>query len=139
MKPSERGFILPPFVLQILPYAIGALAVMIALAWTYRVIKESGRAEVRAEWAAAVAAQREKEASQAQAAAVNMEKENAKAKVIYRTLTREVDRVVDRVEYRDRECFSADLLQLAQRAIRGGAGPDPAEPDKPVPGAPAPR
>ena len=98
-------------------------------------IHEAGKDEVLLEWSKASAAQRAKEQKQGNAAADKKEKGDAKAKVVYRTITKEVDRVV--VEYRDRACLDPDGLRLARAAIRGEV-PDPAQPDKPLRPAPGP-
>lgn len=67
------------------------------------------------------------------AAAGQLETENAKERVVYRTITQTVDRVVDRPVYRS-ICFDDVGLRLARDAI-AGALTDPAESDAVVPGA----
>lgn len=50
----------------------------------------------------------------------NYEGDNAKAKVIYRTITRDVDKVVDRPVYRN-VCLDDDGMRLANLALAGVA------------------
>ncbi len=66
--------------------------------------------------------------------AEKLEVKREKAKIIYRTITKEVDKVVERPVYRN-TCLDADGLRLARCAIRGQS-PDTCKPDKPLPGAP---
>lgn len=66
------------------------------------------------------------------AAAGQLETENAKERVVYRTITQTVDRVVDRPVYRA-VCLDDDGLRLARAAIAGTPA-DPAQPDGTVPG-----
>lgn len=58
---KQRGFVIPPFVLQFLPYILAAIAIAAALAWLHRSVKESGRAEIRAEWAEANRKEKERQ------------------------------------------------------------------------------
>ena len=122
----ERGF-------GLIVYAVLALAIMVAIGMGYKAVKDAGRDEVRAEWAEANREQREKEAAQAGKAAEKLEAKREKAKVIYRTITKEVDRVVERPVYRN-VCLDADGLRLARCAI-AGTGAAACKPDKPMPGA----
>jgi hypothetical protein len=114
-----------------------ALGPVVYLAGLYYTIDrrgyERGRAEVQARWDAAARLQRDQEAAQAAGAASVLEKDNVKARTVYRTLTRTVDRYIDRPVYRN-VCLDADGLRDANAALRGGPLPDPAQPDKPVPG-----
>ena len=123
---KQRG-VIP---ISLLLYAGAAIAVMGALAYAYHTVKESGRDEIRLEWKAANEKARREELAKGQAAAENKEKKDAAARVIYRTIEKKVDRVVDRVEYRN-VCIESDGLQLARSAILGKS-PDPAESDKPL-------
>jgi len=65
-------------------------------------------------------------------AAKQLEVANANERVIYQTITKQVDRVVDRPIYRDR-CIDDDGLRLARAAIAGEVAAA-AEPAGAVPG-----
>ncbi|MBX3490918.1 hypothetical protein [Parvibaculum sp.] len=71
------------------------------------------------------------EAEKAHGAATELEKESADAEIVYREITVEVDRIVERPVYRDR-CFDDDGLRAANRALAGPRAAA-AEPDRPVP------
>jgi hypothetical protein len=73
-------------------------------------------------------------------AANGYEVTNAQARVVYRTITRDVDKIVERDVYRDR-CLDDDGLRLAQLALGGIAvtPSDPAKPDTGMPDADTPR
>ena len=116
---------------SILLYAVLALAVLGTLSGISWKIRESGKDAIRVEWAEANRIQREKEAKQAATAATKLEVGNVKAKVIFRTITREVDKIVEKEVYRH-VCFDADGVRLANAALRGEIAP-PAKPDKPMP------
>lgn len=122
----ERGF-------GLIVYAVLALAILGTLAGIGYSIRKAGMDAVRAEWAEANRLQREKEAAQAGKAAEKLEGKREKAKVIYRTITKEVDKVVERPVYRN-VCLEPDGLRIARCAIRG-EGADSCKPDKPVPGS----
>ena len=92
-------------------------------------IRESGKESVRLEWQEANAKARAEEAAKADAAAQKKESGDAKAKVVFRTIRQNVDRVV--VEYRDSACLDPRGLQLARAAILGQITPA-GEPDKPL-------
>lgn len=116
----------------ILIYLLAGIAILAILSGIAYKIRESGKNEVRLEWAEANRLQREAEAKQAAAAATKKEQGDAKAKVVYRTITQTVDKLVDRPVYRA-ECFDVDGLRVANDALRGPSAP-PAKPDKPLPG-----
>ena len=118
---------------SILLYGILALAIIGSLGGIGYSVRKAGYDAAMLECQQAAAAQREREAQQAAKAAVKLEVSNAKAKVVYRTITRDVDKVVTRVEYRN-ICLPDDGLRHARRAIEGTLTPA-AEPDKPVPDA----
>lgn len=69
--------------------------------------------------------------------AAKLEQTNAQEKIVYRTITQQVDRIVDRPVYRDR-CIDDDGLRIARAAI-AGAPTAAAEPDGAMPGPAAPR
>ena len=123
---KQRGF-------GILAYLLAAIALTGLIGTGVYKVKKWGGDEVRAEWAEANRLQREKEAAQASAALTRKETGDAKAKVIYRTITREVDKVV--IEWRDRPCLDAHGLRLARCAILGKSL-DSCKPDESLP-APA--
>ena len=116
---------------SILLYAILALAILAALSGIAYKIRESGKDAIRVEWAEANRLQREAEAKQAATASTKLETGNAKAQVVYRTITKEVDKIVTRDVYRN-VCLDDDGLRVVRDAIRGEIAP-PAKPDKPVP------
>jgi len=78
-------------------------------------------------------AARQAEATAAFRRAEKLEVEDAKAKVVYRTITETVDRIVDRPVYRAGMCFDDDGVRAANAALAGTLAPA-AEPDRTVPG-----
>lgn len=128
-----RGFIW----LTLLPYIAAAVAVGLAVYWLYDTGYDRGAASVQAQWDAANAKQRDAEAKQGNAASTQLEVTNAQAKVVYRTVTRTVDKIVDRPIY-VRACFDDDGLRAVNAALRG-ALPTASEPDGAVPGPDAAR
>lgn len=138
----QRGMI----PIGLIAYGLAALAILGAIYGVYRWIDRSwettagierGTRDMKAKWDGAVALQREREVKQAAGALTNLEKANAKARVVYRTITRDVDRVVTRDVYRN-VCLDDDGLRIARHAIRGESAA-PGEPDKPVPELAGPR
>lgn len=127
--------------LQLIIYLAIAAAVLGAIYGSYRWVDSSwetsagikrGASDKQAEWDKAVADQRERERLAAETASTKLETGNEKARVVYKTITRAVDRYVDRPVYR-RECFDADGLRDANRAILGQEGEPPGKPDRAVP------
>lgn len=116
---------------QILIYGLLALAIIGALGLISKKIYDAGAAAVRLEWQQANEQQRKDEMEKAVAAAVGLEAGNAKAKVVYRTITKSVDRYIDRPVYRN-VCFDDDGLRDANAALVGAFTPA-AKPDQPVP------
>lgn len=120
----------------LIAYALIALAVLGAVsavvAGIYMKGKGEGKAEVQALWDAANKLQRDREAAAIKSATERLEARNEKTRTVYRTINREVEKVVDRVEYRDLPCFDPVLLRLANCAIRGQDAAS-CEPDKPMP------
>jgi hypothetical protein len=57
--------------------------------------------------------------------AAALESEKGKSRVVYKTITKRVDKIIDRPVYLN-QCFDADGLRLANSAIAGQA-PDPGE------------
>jgi hypothetical protein len=121
-------------------YLAAAFAVALVLTAAYKYVDTHwetsagiarGTKDKQAEWDAAVAEQRAKEQKAAESAVVKVEKENAKARVVYRTITRSVDKYIDRPVYRN-VCFDTDGLRDAQAAL-SGALPATAKPDGRMP------
>ncbi len=117
--------------MNLLLYGFVALAVLGLIGTGVYKVKEWGADEVRLEWAEANKERREAEAKKISAAAKALEVDRGKAKIVYRTITREVDRIVTRDVYRN-VCLDADGLRIARCAIRGEST-DRCQPDKPVP------
>jgi len=65
--------------------------------------------------------------ARANSAESDLATERAKNHVVYQTITREVDRLVDRPVYRA-DCFDADGLRLANAALAGQAASTAAAP-----------
>ena len=116
----QTGIVLPPYLIA---FVVGA----IALAGIYAYGRSEGAKSVRLEWEEATRVQREKEAQRAAEAATELEKVKTKTKVVYRTITQEVDRVVEKPVYRD-VCLDPDGLRLANAALVGALTPA-AQPD----------
>ena len=120
----------------IIVYAVIALSFIGALGGIYAKGYYSGKATVTAEWQEANEKARAEEAAKASKAATTLEVKREKARVVYRTIREQVDRIVDRPVYVSR-CLDDDGLRLARCAILGKSA-DSCVPDKPVPATPAP-
>ena len=114
----------------IIVYAVIALSFIGALGGIYAKGYYSGKATVTAEWQAANEKARAEEAAKGAAAATKLETSRAKTKIVYRTITKEVDKVV--VEYRDRPCLDDRGLHITRCAIQQKSG-DSCKPAGPVP------
>ena len=90
-----------------------------------------GAQDVQVKWDKAIEQQRLKEEKQITGAATKLEGSNAKAKVVYRTITQNVDRVVEKPVYHN-FCFDDVGLRLANEALSGTLAA-PRQPDRPVP------
>jgi hypothetical protein len=75
-----------------------------------------------------------RELEKSNAAAMDLEQARAQRKVVYRTITKEVERLVERPVYQS-VCIDDDGVRAINHALRGTP---PAEP-KPDPAVPAPR
>ena len=117
----------------IIIYAVIALSFIGALGGIYAKGYYSGKATVTAEWQEANEKARAEEAAKANQAATKLEVKRHAAKIVYRTIREEVERVVDRPVYLS-ACLDADGVRLARCAILG-QGADSCKPDKPVPPA----
>lgn len=114
----QRGFIATGWL-----YLIAGLAILAILSGIAYKIRESGKDVIRLEWAEANRAQRDAEAKKAEKAATTLETGHAKARVVYRDITRTVDRYIERPVYRN-ECFDADGLNSANMALKGALTDD---------------
>lgn len=115
--------------LTLILYGMAALAILGLLYGVYAWIDSSwetsagierGRKDTQKKWDDAVAAQRAKEQQAADSAVVKVEKQNAEAKVVYRTITRKVDKIVTRDVYRN-ICLEPVGLSAANDALRGAS------------------
>lgn len=133
----QRGSIL----ISLLIYAAIAAAIGGAIYGVYKWIDtswettagiERGEKTKQAEWDKAVAEQREKERLASEAASTKLEAGNEKSRVVYKTITRAVDRYIDRPVYRA-DCWEPSGLLDANRALVRGEGDAPGKPDRPLP------
>lgn len=108
--------------------ALGGLALWVDQNLETSAGVKKGRAEIQSKWDQALLEQQAREAERIEAAQQKKEKADGKAKVVYRTITETVDKIV--VQYRDKPCLDDDGLRAASRALRGS---NSAEPDKPLP------
>jgi len=115
---------------SLLMYGLLALAVLGALGGIYGAGYRSGSNAVHNEWQTASREQRDREAKAGQKAAEKKEAGDAKAKVVYRRITQEVERVVEKPIYHH-ICLDPDGLRHARDAI-GGKITDPPKPDESV-------
>lgn len=115
----------------ILLYALVGLAIIASLGYIGKRIYDAGGDSVRLEWEKATAQQRKDEAEKMIAASIGLEAGNAKAKVVYRTITQIVDKIIDRPVYRN-VCLDDDGLSNANAALSGALTPA-SKPDKPLP------
>lgn len=115
---------------------IGAAVLLIGGAFTggYKVCDWRWKAAMLEESERQKAATKE-DAERMNTVALMAEVRKDEARVVYKTITKRVDRIVDRPIYVTGVCLDADGLQLAQAAITGQA-PDPGKPD---PALPAPK
>lgn len=112
--------------------ALAILAVLSGIAYAiYNSIYSAGKASMKAEWDAAIAKQAKAETVQIDTATKSLEVKNVEAKIVYKTITRSVDKYIDRPIYRA-ECFDADGLRDANAALSGKAA-SPAKPDYSLP------
>lgn len=115
------------------PYIILAIVIAFAVtnAGSYFKGHSNGSESVQVKWDKAVADQAEKERKQADGAITKLETGNAKAKVVYRTITNTVDKVVEKPVYRN-VCLESDGLLLANQALTGTLTPT-GKPDDTLP------
>lgn len=108
---NQRGIVLTGYVVAAV---VGAVLIGFVYVKGYR----SGSAAVKLEWEEASRIQRAKEEQQIKAAAAALEAERAKRKVVYRTITKTVDKIVERPVYRQ-QCMDDDGLRCVNAALRG--------------------
>jgi hypothetical protein len=105
---------------------------LIDATWATSAGVRAGEAKRQAVWERAKLAERVLEEKQSGAAAAGLEVDRAKERIVVRTITQYVDRVLERPVYRN-VCLDDDGLRLARCAIRG-EGADRCKPDERVPG-----
>lgn len=130
---AQRGNALLMY-LVIAAAALGILATLIY--WADQNIATSagvtkGEANVQTKWDKANKDARDAEATKGTAAATGLETDREKTKVVYRTVTKEVDKIVLRDVYRN-ACFDVDGVRAANVALSGALTPA-AKPDRAVP------
>jgi hypothetical protein len=135
-RAAQRGFAFIHFLLANWQWIAIGIAALGFLWWADSHIATSagikkGEATIKAEWAEANRKQRKAEATKASKASTRLEVNNAKARIITRTITVQVDKIIDRPVYRN-VCFDPDGLCLANAAIRGES-PTTCKPDESVP------
>ncbi len=133
------------FLPAVRPYMalITAAAAFVAGAWIgHGMTAASYRKDIIAEQAAKIEAVKQAADAVQQAAvdadrhAQELEKARAQREIVYRTITKQVDRIVDRPVYRN-VCLDDDGLRVINDALSGQATPDPGQPDAAVSGADA--
>lgn len=121
----QRGYI------TLLLYAGAALAVMAVLWGAYKWVDtswettagiERGTKTKQAEWDEAKRVQREQEAKKIAEATTKQEVQREKIKTVYRTITKNVDRYIDRPVYRA-ACFDELGMRDINAALRGPDAP----------------
>ena len=106
--------------MQLIAYGLIALSILGTLAGIGYKIRESGKDSVRVEWAEANRIARAAEEKKAQAAATKTEAVRVEIRYRTKTITKEVDKIVDRPIYSN-VCLDTDGLRLARMAIKGEA------------------
>lgn len=95
------------------------ILVVVGLLWAYGHSQyKSGYAEAENAYRDAAIGLQQKEQAQADKAASDLEKGNANADVVYKTITKTVDKIVVRPIYLNR-CFDDDGLRIANTALSG--------------------
>lgn len=112
---------------SLLMYSLLALAILSAIYLVFQWVDNhwetdagvrKGKAECKADWDKAIKDQKEKEEAKASAAVKTLGDKDAKAKVVYREITKTIDKYIDRPVYRN-ICFDDDGLRDANRALNG--------------------
>lgn len=112
--------------MSLLAYGLIVLAILGVLGGIGYKVRQSGYDACKVETLRDAEQLRRDEAEKSMQAGVKLEQTNAKARTVYRTITQQVDRVVDRVEYRDGVCLPPSGVSIANAALRG---PDAATPE----------
>ena len=115
--------------IQIALYAALALAILGALGTIGYQVRKAGYDAAMLECRVAAEEIRKAEQAKITVAATKKERSDAKARIVYRTIREQVDRVVDRVEFVNLPCLGADELRIANDAINGATGTSAGEPD----------
>ncbi len=100
-----------------------SVLILVAAAYLYGQHNANAQCEVRvakiySDAADKAQAEKDAEASKANTASTRLETKAADAKVVFRTITRNVDRVVEKPVYQS-VCFEADGLAIANAALAG--------------------
>lgn len=112
-------------------YLIAGFVLLAVIAGAYFKGHSAGAESVQVKWDKAAADQAEREQKQSAAASTKLETGNAQAKVVYRTITNTVDKVVEKPVYRN-VCLESDGLLVANQALTGSLAP-PRKPDAILP------
>lgn len=99
-------------------YLIGVLVIGLLLAGAYFKGDANGAERMQAKWDKSVVEQKEAEEKLIASASTKLENGNAQAKVVYRTITQTVDKIVDRPVYKSL-CLDDDGLRTANQALGG--------------------
>ena len=110
--------------MSIIAYGLIALAIMSGIGYGYKVVKDSGREEVRAEWNAANEKARAEEAERSAKAAADLEAERKKRKVVVQERTVFVDRNIEKL-VTSGTCLSPDGVRTINDAISGKSATRP--------------
>lgn len=109
-------------------YGFVALAILGTLSGIAYKVRQSGYDAAMLECRVAAEEIRKAEQAKIQVAATKKERSDAKARVVFRTIREQVDKVVDRVEYVNLPCLAPDELRIVACAISGGTCPPSPEP-----------
>ena len=109
---------------KVIAYSLLVLALMGAIGTGVYKIKQWGASEVQQKWDQAVRDQTTKELDQAMKAANNRETDNAKSKIVYRTIKEQVVTYIDRPVYSN-VCIDPDGLRGVNDALLGTLTPTP--------------
>lgn len=135
---KQRGTILVYLVLAIVVMEmLYGLFAWVDSNWETSAGVKKGEAGKQSEWDEANRLAREEEAKKGATAATGLEVDRGKTKVVFRTITQTVDKIVERAVYRN-VCLDDDGLRNANAALLGKSA-DPAKPDGGMPAPVGPR
>lgn len=117
--------------MRIYVYLAAAALILGAFGATYLYGRSAGADSVQLKWEEANRVQRAREAATANEAAIRLEGSREKDRIVYRTITKSVDKYIDRVELRN-VCLDPVGVCLANAAI-SGTDPAPCGTARPVP------